>query len=237
VKAKHLVPNAITLANIAFGFLAVVAAAQNDFKRSVVLLFCAGLCDLFDGRMARWLNASSKFGMELDSLSDAISFGIAPAVLIYLSTLQRLGPIGAAIAVMYALCGVLRLARYNLDTSEESHYTFRGCPIPIAAGYLMSFVLVRDSLPVWLIAAGTVAIAVSMVSRLKIPKLRRGTTLPRMFLYIGVATFAVFLEWPSALTWHVWNGWNAFLVFAHHVVLARGPDNADAGPDEIRRAA
>jgi CDP-diacylglycerol---serine O-phosphatidyltransferase len=237
VKAKHLVPNAVTLTNIAFGFLAVVAAAQGQFERGTVFLFFAALCDLFDGGLARLLNASSKFGMELDSLSDAISFGIAPSVLVYLSVLHKLGPLGIAIAVAYPLCGVLRLARYNLDTSDESAYTFRGCPIPIAAGYLMSFVMVRDRLPEWLIAAGVAFLALMMISKIKMPKFRRrGGSLPVLFLYIGVWNFAAFLIWTSALTWHIWNTWNILLVIAHHVVLWRRAGREEE-PEQIRRAA
>src|SRR5579859_3821295 len=105
VQAKHLVPNAVTVANIVFGFLGIVAAADHQFERACVLLFIGALCDLADGRLARLLNATSKFGMELDSLSDAISFGIAPAVLVYFAVLERLGALGAAIAVAYVLGG------------------------------------------------------------------------------------------------------------------------------------
>jgi CDP-diacylglycerol--serine O-phosphatidyltransferase len=237
VRAKHLVPNAVTLANIAFGFLGIVAAAEHRFERAALLLFLAALCDLFDGKLARMLDASSKFGMELDSLSDAISFGIAPAVLIYLCALNQLGPPGAAIAVLYTLCGVLRLARYNVDTGEISKYTFQGVPIPIAAGYIMSFVMVRDRLPLSLIAAGVVFIAVCMISKLKTPKFRRGFGLSSIMLYIGVINFAVFLAHPSAITWHVWNGWNLVMVLANYVMLWRAGKFARRDADELRRAA
>ncbi len=237
MRAKHLVPNAVTLANIAFGFLGIVSAAESRFERAALLLFLAALCDLFDGKLARLLDASSKFGMELDSLSDAISFGIAPAVLIYLCALKQLGPPGAAIAVLYTLCGVLRLARYNIDTGEISKYTFQGVPIPIAAGYLMSFVMVRDRLPLWLIAGGVVFIALCMISKIKAPKFRKGFGLSSIMLYIGVINFAVFLARPSALTWHIWNGWNLFLVLANYVMLRRSGKMARQPDEELRRAA
>src|SRR5581483_4450488 len=154
VRAKHLVPNGVTLCNIALGFLAIVSAAEGKFEQGTLFLFFAALCDLFDGKLARMLDASSKFGMELDSLSDAISFGIAPAVLIYLSALRPLGAVGAGIAVLYTLCGALRLARFNVDQNDLAKVTFQGVPIPIAAGYIMSLVMVRASLPIWLIAGG-----------------------------------------------------------------------------------
>jgi CDP-diacylglycerol--serine O-phosphatidyltransferase len=220
VQAKHLVPNAVTLANIVFGFLGIVAAAEGQFERSCILLFLGAVCDLADGRLARLLNASSKFGMELDSLSDVVSFGIAPAVLIYLSVLRPLGHLGAAIAAFYALCGALRLARYNLDQGELGKVTFLGCPIPIAGGYLLSFVMVRNFMPVWSLALGTAAAAAAMVSTLKVPKFRKGG-LPIAMLFIGMATFIVFLAHATALTWHIWNGWNIVLIASNYIMLAK----------------
>lgn len=221
MKAKHLIPNAVTLANIALGFLGMVAAARGQFERSVVLLFCAALCDLADGKLARALDATSKFGMELDSLSDMVSFGIAPAVLVYLSVLQRLGSIGMAIALVYPLCGAIRLARYNSDVSALGQVTFLGCPIPIAASYLWSMVMVRDALSVWAIAAGTLLVAGAMVSTLKVPKFRKGEGLPSWLLIIGLGLFVTFLAHPRALTWHAWNGFNVVLVALNYIQLGR----------------
>jgi CDP-diacylglycerol---serine O-phosphatidyltransferase len=221
VKAKHLIPNAVTLANIALGFLGMVAAARGQFERSVAFLFAAALCDLADGKLARALDATSKFGMELDSLSDMVSFGIAPAVLVYLAVLQSLGPVGLAIAMVYPLCGAIRLARYNSDVSGIGKVTFLGCPIPIAASYLWSMVLVRDGLSTWMIAGGTLVMAVAMVSTLKVPKFRKGEGLPSWTMYIGLVAFIAFLARPRALTWHLWNGWNVLLIVANYVQLAR----------------
>ncbi len=221
MKAKHLIPNAVTLANIALGFFGIVAAARGQFERSVLFLFCAALCDLADGKLARALDASTKFGMELDSLSDMVSFGIAPAVLVYLAVLQPLGVIGAVIAVIYPLCGAIRLARYNLDASGIGKVTFLGCPIPIAASYLWSMVMVRHALDVWVIAAGTLLVAGAMVSTLKVPKFRKGEGLPSWMIFVGLAAFIAFLVRPSALTWHTWNGWNVLLIISNYVQLAR----------------
>ncbi len=221
MRAKHLVPNGVTLANISLGFLAILAAAEGQFDRAVVLLFVAAMCDTLDGRLARMLNATSRFGHELDSLSDAVSFGVAPAVLLYLAVLRPLGLLGAAVALAYLLCGVLRLARFNMDTSEIGKRTFLGCPIPVAAGYVLSFVMVRGALPVWAVAAGTLWVAGCMVSTLKVPKFRKGEGLPVPMMLVGIAAFAVFLVRPSAITWHVWNGWNCVMILGNYVSLAR----------------
>jgi CDP-diacylglycerol--serine O-phosphatidyltransferase len=221
MKAKHLIPNVVTLTNIAFGFLCMVASARGQFERAVIFAFWAAMCDLADGRLARWLDASTNFGMELDSLSDMVSFGIAPALLVYLSVLHQLGWIGIVVAVLYPLCGAVRLARYNSDKSAIGKVTFLGCPIPIAASYLWSMVLVRDQLNVWLIAAGTLVVAGAMVSTLKVPKFRKGEGLPAWMMLLGLAAFIAFLLHPSALTWHVWNGWNVVLIVCNYIALGR----------------
>jgi CDP-diacylglycerol--serine O-phosphatidyltransferase len=218
VHPKHLVPNAVTLTNIAFGFLSVVAAAQGRIEQASLFIFFAALCDMCDGKLARLLNAASKFGMELDSLSDAISFGMAPAFLIYFAALKDLGILGYAVAIFYVLCGVLRLARFNVDCREISKVTFLGCPIPAAAGYVVSFVLVRQGLPVWLLAAGTCAAGVAMISTLKVPKFGKGGP-PGYLLFPGIVFFGGLLLRPSALTWHVWNGWNVVMLATNYVLL------------------
>jgi CDP-diacylglycerol--serine O-phosphatidyltransferase len=239
VQPKHVIPNAVTLANIAFGFLGIISAAEGKFERACVLLFIGALCDLMDGRLARALGATSKFGMELDSLSDVISFGIAPAVLIYLAVLREWGYVGAAISVAYVLCGALRLARYNVSSDKLSELTFLGAPIPIAAGYIMSMTMIRHSLPVWGIALGTAWVAGCMVSTLKVPKFRRGGGLPFPMLLVGMATFIVFLARPMALTWHIWNGWNVIMIIANYVYLSRGGHLREHKEEraQLRRAA
>lgn len=234
MRPKHLVPNAFTLANISFGFLGIIAAAEGRFERAVLLLFFAALCDLLDGRLARLLDATSRFGMELDSLSDAVSFGIAPAVLIYLAVLRQLGATGTAVGIIYLLCGALRLARYNVDSGTLSKRTFLGAPIPIGASYLLSFVMVRDILSPWLIAAGTLWVAGCMVSTLKVPKFRRKEGLPFAMMLFGLALFIAFLVHPSALSWHLWNSWNVVLIVANYIVLSR---HGLLGKGELQRAA
>jgi CDP-diacylglycerol--serine O-phosphatidyltransferase len=237
MRAKHLIPNAVTLGNIALGFFGMVAAARGQFERSVLLLFFAALCDLADGKLARALNATSKFGMELDSLSDMVSFGIAPAVLVYLAVLQPLGWVGAAVALVYPLCGAIRLARYNSDVSSIGKVTFLGCPIPIAASYVWSMVLVRDSLSVWMIAGGTALMAAGMVSTLKVPKFRKGEGLPSWMMVVGLGSFVVFLVRPSGLTWHAWNGWNVVMIIANYVQLTRRGHLAQAKRERHLKAA
>jgi CDP-diacylglycerol--serine O-phosphatidyltransferase len=233
---KHVVPNAVTLANIAFGFLGILAATEGRFERAVLLFFCGALCDLADGRLARVMGATSKFGMELDSLSDMVSFGIAPAVLVYLAVLKPLGPLGIAIAVLYVLCGAIRLARFNSDAGPLARVTFLGAPIPIAASYMWSLVLVRHALPVWGIAAGVALLAAAMVSTVKIPKFRRGGGLPIAMMLFGLGLYVAFLARPGALTWHAWNGWNVVVIICNYVVLSRRGYLGAGAADKLEQA-
>jgi CDP-diacylglycerol--serine O-phosphatidyltransferase len=220
VKPTHLIPNAVTLANIALGFAGILAAAQGSFRRAIMFLFAGALCDLADGRLARALRATSHFGKELDSLSDMVSFGVAPAVLVYLSVLAPLGAGGMVIAAIFPLAGAVRLARYNIDTSEGTDQTFQGLPIPIAASYVWSFVIMRTGISAWLVGAGVLLIAALMVSTVKVPKFRRGG-LPVALMFVGLGAFILFLARPSALTWHAWNGFNVVMVALNYVVLRR----------------
>jgi len=221
VHPKHLVPNAVTLTNIAFGFLSVIASAEGRFDQACLLIFLAALCDMADGKLARLLNATSKFGMELDSLSDAISFGLAPAVLAYFAVLKPLGWVGTAIAVVFPLCGALRLARFNVETKEISKVTFLGCPIPAAAGYVVSLILIRDALSPWAFAGGMLFLAFSMVSTIKVPKFRKDGIVPGWMLYVGMVTFIALLYRPSLLTWNAFNGWNLVMLAANYVLLSK----------------
>lgn len=226
---RHLIPNAVTLANIACGFVGILAAAEGHFRRAIMFLFAGALCDLADGRLARTLGATSHFGKELDSLSDMVSFGVAPAVLVYLAALAPLGPGGLAIAAIFPLAGAVRLARYNIDISEGTDLAFQGLPIPIAASYVWSFVIMRGAISDWWVAAGVLLISALMVSTLKIPKFRRGG-LPASLMFVGLGAFIVFLARPSTLTWHIWNGYNLAMVALNYVVLRRRAARRPAVP-------
>ena len=229
MKPRHLIPNAVTLANIALGVLGIVSAAEGHFQRAILFLFAGALCDLADGRLARALGATSHFGKELDSLSDMVSFGVAPAVLVYLAVLSPLGIGGAVIAVLFPLAGAVRLARYNLDNSEGAEHSFQGLPIPIAASYIWSFVIMRGAMSDWMVAAGVVLIATLMVSTVKVPKFRRGG-LPVGLMFLGLGAFIAFLARPSSLTWHVWNTFNLVMVALNYVVLRRRAGTPPADP-------
>jgi CDP-diacylglycerol--serine O-phosphatidyltransferase len=141
-KGIYVIPSLFTCGNMSFGILSVISSIDGDFIKAAWFLIGALACDILDGRIARMTNTTSSFGMQLDSLSDLVSFGIAPAIMMYMLVLENMGIAGIAIAILFVICSALRLARFNvLAQSGEIHKHFVGLPTPAAAGVITSFVL------------------------------------------------------------------------------------------------
>jgi CDP-diacylglycerol--serine O-phosphatidyltransferase len=125
-----------------FGMLSMISSIRGNFIMAAWLLVGALACDICDGRVARLTHTTSAFGLQLDSLSDLVSFGLAPAIMIYMMVLHSMPKIGIAIAVLYVLCCALRLARFNvMAETDVMQKNFIGLPTPASAGVLTSFVL------------------------------------------------------------------------------------------------
>ncbi|MDR2729464.1 MAG: CDP-diacylglycerol--serine O-phosphatidyltransferase [Treponema sp.] len=141
-KGIYIIPSLFTCGNMSFGVLSVFSSVSGHFIPAAWCLICALACDILDGRIARMTRTTSEFGMQLDSLSDLVSFGIAPAIMMYMLVLNRMGKIGVSIAILFVLCSALRLARFNvLAQSGEVHKHFTGLPTPASAGVIISFVM------------------------------------------------------------------------------------------------
>lgn len=136
----YLLPNLFTIAGLFAGFYAIVTAMEGYFNYAAIAIFVAMIMDFFDGRVARLTNTQSAFGAELDSLSDMVSFGVAPALVIYSWSLEGLGKLGWLAAFIFAAAGALRLARFNTQVLVADKRYFQGLPIPAAAGVLASIV-------------------------------------------------------------------------------------------------
>lgn len=136
-------PSLFTLGNLACGFFSILAASQGQFGKAGWLILIAALFDAFDGRVARLLGTESEFGVEMDSLADAVSFCTAPAMLMYFMVLHQYPLWGAPIACVYACFGVLRLAKFNTmaHAGEGSKKYFSGLPVPAPAAILASFAI------------------------------------------------------------------------------------------------
>lgn len=206
------VPNAVTAANIVVGFTAMLAAADGKFRLAVILLLVAVLLDLADGRVARMLHATSKFGQEMDSLSDSLSFCAAPAFLVHQAILYKLEGMGVVVAVSFVLAGVYRLARFNL-TSDEHEKASRttGVPAPIAAGYMMALVLMRDHVPVPAAATLVLVLAMLMLSRWHLPEVQSRGWLGLAF-GIGLLNYFALVARPNWYTVGWWNVWNIVIL-------------------------
>jgi CDP-diacylglycerol--serine O-phosphatidyltransferase len=141
-KGLYIIPSLFTCGNMSFGMLSIVTSSKGNFIQAAWFLVGALACDILDGRIARMTKTTSDFGMQLDSLSDLVSFGMAPAIMMYMLVLNTMGRIGVAIAILFVLCCALRLARFNvLAQSGEVHKHFVGLPTPASAGVILSFVL------------------------------------------------------------------------------------------------
>jgi CDP-diacylglycerol--serine O-phosphatidyltransferase len=176
----YLLPNLFTTGGMFAGFYAIIAAINGRFEQAAIAVFVAGLLDGLDGRIARLTNTQSEFGVQYDSLADLVSFGVAPALVMYMWSLELLngygptmGKVGWAAAFLYAACAAVRLARFNTQAGSADKRFFIGLASPAAAGMMMSFVwaMVDRGVDAYRVAplalAVTVTAAVLMVSRIR----------------------------------------------------------------------
>jgi CDP-diacylglycerol---serine O-phosphatidyltransferase len=143
-KARMILPNAITLIGVCIGLTSIKFAIDGKFAIAVIAILFAGLMDALDGRIARLIKGTSKMGKELDSLGDVISFGVAPALIMYFWNLQYLEKLGWFVCLIYVVCVALRLARFNVNSDEEPSWKdnfFEGMPSP-AGGIIVLMPLV-----------------------------------------------------------------------------------------------
>ncbi|MCU0948097.1 MAG: phosphatidylcholine/phosphatidylserine synthase [Porphyrobacter sp.] len=196
---RAMLPNAITAAALCAGLTGIRFAIEGDWKFAVLAVVLAGMLDGIDGRIARLLNAQSRFGAELDSLADSLSFGVAPALILFLWSLKELESFGWLAALAFAVCCALRLARFNagIDTDDQPHKSagfLTGVPAPVGAGLAFTPVylwfetgneMLRD--PV-LLALWLAVIAALMISNMA--TLSWGSLRPRQGIRLGVLAFA-----------------------------------------------
>jgi CDP-diacylglycerol---serine O-phosphatidyltransferase len=189
----HLVPNMLTILGLCAGMSSIRYALDGRYELAVALVGAAVVLDGLDGRSARMLNLTSKLGAELDSLADFLSFGVAPAILAYLWALHEVRGVGWAVAMLFATCCALRLARFNTeleaaDRPRWTHHFFTGIPAPAAAGLaltpLITSFVVGDGWPrSWLLnAAFLVFVAAMMVSRVPTFSVKKIRVAPEQIL-------------------------------------------------------
>lgn len=143
-KGIYILPNLFTLAALFGGFYAIVMAMNQRFEQAAIGVFCAMVLDSLDGRVARMTNTQSAFGEQMDSLSDMVSFGAAPALIVYEWALKGMGKLGWIAAFIYCASAALRLARFNVNTAVVDKRYFQGLPSPAAAALVVGFIWLMD---------------------------------------------------------------------------------------------
>lgn len=187
------IPNLFTLGNLSLGMIAILLTSEDRYSLAAIMVVVAMLLDGLDGRIARALNAQSDFGKELDSLSDMISFGAAPAYIMYSVSFQE-APIALAwiVTCLFPICGALRLARFNVRPGIPGYFT--GLPIPAAGGVLATLSLFSKDISAPFMMIATLLLAYLMISSLKYPNLKK-VGLPKKAVWIAplVVLFSITL--------------------------------------------
>ena len=208
-----VIPATITSLGLLAGFYSIISSLEAHFEFAAVMIAVAFICDALDGRVARLSRSSSQFGVELDSLSDVVAFGAAPAVLIYAWALRPLGAVAVVISGLYVVAAALRLARFNVQTGSVDKRFFVGLPVPGAAGMIAGIVLAYSyfelNAPRTLCGAMApimLALAALMVSTVPYPSfkgidLRHTAPLELMVLVVVIA--AMLIAMPQFTTFVV----------------------------------
>jgi CDP-diacylglycerol--serine O-phosphatidyltransferase len=201
-----LLPSLLTTGNLFCGFLALILAADGRYTEAAVAIFVAMVMDILDGKVARLTKTTTQFGVEFDSLADVVSFCVAPAFILYMMALASLGRAAWLGAVLFVICGALRLARFNVYSGVSDRRYFVGLPTPAAAGIVASVVLLvgDDDISRWqgaAIAAGTYVVAILMVSTFRyysfkeIDFARRRPTGVLLLVVLAVLIVATHPQW------------------------------------------
>ncbi|SEP07905.1 CDP-diacylglycerol--serine O-phosphatidyltransferase [Paenibacillus sp. OV219] len=185
------IPSLFTVANLFLGIVAIILIFPENAKPEVaaMMVIIAMLMDGVDGRVARALNAQSEFGKELDSLSDVISFGVAPAFIMYSVAFQELNPAPAwIITALFPICGALRLARFNVVSGMPGY--FIGLPIPAAGGVLATLALFHKDITVSVLMISTLVLSFLMVSTVRYPNFKK-VGIPKNAIWVVPIVVAV----------------------------------------------
>ncbi|HUJ02494.1 MAG TPA: CDP-diacylglycerol--serine O-phosphatidyltransferase [Rhizomicrobium sp.] len=208
-----VLPSGLTLLGLCCGATAIRFALAGEWKLAVVAILAAMVFDMLDGRAARFFGADSRFGTQLDSLADLVSFGLAPAITLYVWSLNRLGTVGWIVLLVFCACSAIRLARFNVQTARDEgathfHPYFVGLPTPAAAGIMILPLLLSFEFsngfarnPILCAGLGAVTSAL-MVSRVPTPSLKylrfnRDRWSWIAALTLGLALLAIFAPWTT----------------------------------------
>jgi len=176
IKLIYILPNLFTALSVFFGMMSIIASSQEKFEKAFIYIILSFIADGLDGRVARMTNTSSKFGLEFDSLADIVAFGVAPAMMLFFSIGTNYGKFGALITGLFVVFGAIRLARFNVTTSQNDPSVFIGLPIPTAAAVLASIIMLNlelhNSLN-FIILIFSFILGILMVSNVRFPSFKK----------------------------------------------------------------
>ncbi len=203
-KTRYLLPNILTLAGVCLGISSIKFSIDGNYGLAVTLILFAAILDALDGRVARLIKGTSDFGKELDSLTDFVSFGIAPVLILYFWELNRYGKLGWAIALIYSVCCVLRLARFNLTkieiNQEWKNNFFEGIPSPVGGLLILTPLVyelselnfninIKNLTPYF-----TVLIAFLLVSKIPTLSLKKISISPKITIFLLLTAGIIFIS-------------------------------------------
>ena len=202
-KTRYLLPNILTLGGVCLGISSIKFSIDGNFNLAVTLILLAAILDALDGRVARLIKGTSEFGKELDSLTDFVSFGIAPVLILYFWELNTYGKLGWAIALIYSVCCVIRLARFNLTKSDDQqdwkNNFFEGIPSP-AGGLLILMPLIYELSDLnfnfdvkYFTPILTIVIALLLVSKIPTLSLKKISISPKITVFLLVSIAIIFI--------------------------------------------
>lgn len=198
------IPSVFTVGNLFLGIVSIILVFNERPELAAIMVIIAMLLDGIDGRVARALNAQSEFGKELDSLSDVISFGVAPAFIMYVVAFQNINPAAAwIVTAIFPICGALRLARFNVIAGIPGYFV--GLPIPAAGGVLATLALFHNDIGAPYMVVGSLLLSYLMVSTVKYPNFKK-VGIPKAAIWVvpliiiaGVTLAIIFPEHSSKL--------------------------------------
>ncbi len=242
-RSIYLLPNAFTTAGLFAGFYAIVMAMNLKFDQAAIAIFAAMLLDAMDGRVARLTNTQSEFGAEYDSLADMVSFGAAPALVVYEWSLRGLGKLGWLAAFVYCAGAALRLARFNTNIGVVDKRYFQGLPSPSAAALVMGFVWLMDDLRyagtdlswfAWIITLYAGLTMVTNVPFYSFKDVNYKKSVPFIAIFLVVLVFVAISSDPPKVLFGLFilYGLSGYVIFFWRLAKGKPVSIVDTGKDE-----
>lgn len=241
-RSIYLLPNAFTTASLFCGFFAIVMAMNLKFDQAAIAIFAAMVLDAIDGRVARLTNTQSAFGAEYDSLADMVSFGAAPALIVYEWALRGLGKLGWLAAFVYCAGAALRLARFNTNIASVDKRYFQGLPSPAAAALVVGFIWLMDDLRFrgtdlsWFAWAITIYAGLTMVTNVpfySFKDVNYRKSVPFIAMFVVVLIFVAVSSDPPKVLFGLFiiYGLSGYVVYGWRLAKGKPVSIIDTGDD------